>query len=184
MTSCSTTSVEPEANSKKEIVEVSKKSPDWIKVSENNFLAAYGSAYKTTGGVKFQQTEATANGKEALRKKIKIKISQILQASLKTLSLKSGKVIEEDLIKNFSERIAVHVSLQSINSSEKKAVWFDEKENLYILMAIDPEIIKKLTILGTKTLLRGDKELFDLYNLNMGENILIFYLNRELLNKK
>ncbi len=153
--------------------------PKWVKdPNALDGLGAIGSAFKTTGGSKIQQTEAMANGRDYLREKIKKKVSLAVKNSLESVYKKADKELESAKLASLSEKIGTHISLQSINRSFKKAVWFDVKENLYILVSIDAEIVKKFAMTGTRILLSNDREIFATFENNDGKEILQIYLEK------
>lgn len=160
--------------------------PYWIKDPKSlDGLAALGRALKTTGGSKFQQTEAVARARESLRDLVNEKVSKSVKESLAVLIEEAD--LDEDVftveeIEAVSKKIGVHVSLQVISGSKKKAIWFDSKENLYVLVSIDEDIVKKLTLDGTRMILRTKKDLYKEYRKNGGREILKRVLEKEIYN--
>ena len=167
----------------KELSDTSENIPHWLKDTNSlDALGAIGSAYKTTGGSKFQQTEAMANGRDILRDKIKRKVSTVIEKLLEELLVDSEMKLSKVEILEIAEKIGTHISLQSISGSKKRAVWFDKKENLYVMVTIDALIIKELTVTGTRVLLSNYRDLYTLFKREKGREILIGILDKEIYN--
>ena len=169
----------------KEVKEREDNVPYWISDPTSlDHLSALGKALKTTGGSKFQQTEAVAGARDDLRKIIKVKVSNSVKNSLMKFLKKIDKdddFKKEEIVK-ISEKVGTHVSLQVISGTKKKAIWFDRKENLYVLVSIDSNIIKELTYDGFRMVLRSNKELFQLYREKDGREFLKAELEKKIYN--
>ncbi|MCV6606828.1 MAG: LPP20 family lipoprotein [Campylobacterales bacterium] len=159
--------------------------PYWIEdpTSLDN-LSALGKALKTTGGSRFQQTEAVAGARDDLRKIIKDKVSNgVLKSFEKFLKeIDKDDDFEKNQLVEVAEKVGTHVSLQVISGTKKKAIWFDKKENFYVLVSIDSKIVKELAYDGIRMILRTHKDLYSIFREKNGRKFLKEELEKTIYN--
>ncbi len=120
-------------------------------------IAAVGIAKPNAGGDKsFQRSEAMADGRDALASQISTKVSNLFKSYKATTG--SGKAATFD---KASSKVSKQLASQTLNGSRAIDVWTNPKTNeLYMLVTVSNEPVKKAMDSAIKTSFKNDKALY------------------------
>jgi len=115
--------------------------PEWICNDAANFkdgVYAVGSAQKTPLGYSFQKEEATAVARDAIARKISLKVKNMLKRYYSSTGVKDSQT---------SERVVTSVSKQlakeTLQGSKIIQSWTSPKGTLFVLVGVSNEDLKK-----------------------------------------
>ena len=141
--------------------------PVWLKGAKNlRGYWAIGIAYKSTGGARFQQTEATVKAKDALREKVLVRVSRAVRNTLFAFS-EDNRTAEK-----LAFRTAQEVSTQVVTENIREAMYWDPQQTLFLLSRIPTEHVNRSTEETLPLILREKPELLDAYTTGEGVDIL------------
>ncbi|QCT95109.1 hypothetical protein FE773_07870 [Caminibacter mediatlanticus TB-2] len=114
--------------------------PSWICRPEDTkeYITAVGSAEKTNLGFSFQQTEAVAAARDALARRISVKVKNIFKRYESNTGVK-GNLVSEKVVTNVSKQL----SNLTLNDSKILNTWQSKNGTLYVLVGMPKANIKK-----------------------------------------
>ncbi len=133
-----------------------KDAPSWVLNPEvEGGLAAVGSAKIGKAGLQFARTEALANARDELARQISVKVKNMV----KNFTQVTG-IGNEETVDKVSVQVSKQVTSQVLQGSRQKDMWISPSGTLYVLVVVDPEMIKKVVKEQTLTSLRNEKALW------------------------
>ncbi len=135
---CSSKNVNKKINSTC-IIE-NQNAPSWICRPEDTkgYITAVGSAEKTNLGFSFQQTEAISAARDALARRISVKVKNIFKRYESNTGVKNN-TISEKVVTNVSKQL----SNLTLNDSKILNTWQSKNGTLYVLVGMPKENVKK-----------------------------------------
>ena len=108
--------------------------PAWVaNPSGPDKLAAVGGSPQVTGGLRFQQIEATGRAKEALRERIE----QLgTQAALVVLQRLSQAGLPLDTVEKDARTLGLMLGAKAATEFTREAIWWSPAREHYVLLAI------------------------------------------------
>lgn len=113
--------------------------PEWVlgDAEMENGLSAVGAARIGKAGIQFARTEAMAHGRSELAQQLSVKVKTLVNNFAQQVGVGDGQTLD-----TFSEQVSKQVTDETISGSRKKDIWISPSSDLYILMVIDPEMVK------------------------------------------
>ncbi len=113
--------------------------PKWVlgEQAEGGALTAVGSARIGKGGMQFARTEAMAHARSELARQLAVKVKGLVNNFSQQVGVGEGQTL--DL---FSEQVSKQVTNETISGSKQKELWISPASDLYVLVFIDPEMVK------------------------------------------
>ncbi|MFZ5569968.1 MAG: LPP20 family lipoprotein [Thermodesulfobacteriota bacterium] len=129
--------------------------PDWVlgeQSSEAGALTAVGSAKVGKGGVQFARTEAMAHARTELSQQLAVKVKALVSNFSQQVGMGEGQSLDM-----FTEQISKQVTNETISGSKQKELWISPASDLYVLVCIDPEMVKASVKNRIITSFKGDE---------------------------
>jgi len=120
-------------------------------------IAAVGIAKMNAGNDKsFQRSEAMADGRDALASQISTKVSNLFKSYKGTTGSGSASTFDKA-----SSKVSKQLASQTLNGSKSIAVWSNPTtKELYLLVAISNEPVKKSMDKAIKTSFKNDNAMY------------------------
>ena len=157
MSACSNKEVKEE---KRELTPIANKTykdyPDWVLQPDyENGVAAVGQAKIGSAGLAFAKQEALAVARGELARIIEVQVDDMFKSYVNSVGLGG-----EDGVEKVSTSISKQVASVSLKGSEQKDLWISKDNEIFILVGISYENLKKETLNTVKTTLNNDEALW------------------------
>ncbi|MFH1097446.1 MAG: LPP20 family lipoprotein [Candidatus Desantisbacteria bacterium] len=130
--------------------------PKWVlDTSVEKGLAAVGSAKIGKVGMQFARTEALANGRDELVRIMNVKISNMV----KNFSQVTG-VGDAQSVDKVSNQVSKQIASEVLSGSRQKDMWVSPSGDVYILVIVDPSLIKQAVKDGIESSCKNDAALW------------------------
>ncbi len=153
--------------------------PRWVlNPQTEGVLAAVGSAKIGKAGIQFARTEALANARDELARMISVKVKNMV----KNFTQQVG-VGDEQTVDKVSVQVSKQVAYQVLNGSRQKDMWISPSGTLYILVVLDPEIVKEAVKQATLSSFKNEKALWQQFQAKKAYEELDREIQKEFGNK-
>lgn len=134
-----------------------KNAPSWVFAPKvEGYISAVGSAPRNAGNsFSLQSMEAKADGKDALLRAVKTKVSNMFTSLQSTTTEGTSSNFEKSV-----DSITKQVASGTLNSTELRSTWFSKSGTMYVLMAVKAKDVVESAKLQAKKV-EGIRELKD-----------------------
>ncbi len=170
MSACSNKEVKEE---KRELTPIANKTykdyPDWVLQPDyENGIAAVGQAKA------FAKQEALAVARGELARIIEVQVDDMFKSYVNSVGLGG-----EDGVEKVSTSISKQVASVSLKGSEQKDLWISKDNEIFILVGISYENLKKETLNTVKTTLNTDEALWQEFKAKQAQDELEAAVNNK-----
>lgn len=133
-----------------------KEYPNWVlQPNYENGISAVGQAKVGAAGLAFAKQEAMAVARGELARIIQVQVDDMFKSYVNTVGLAG-----QDGIEKVSTSISKQVASVSMSGSVQKDLWISKDNEIFILVGISYEDLKKETLNTIKTTLNNDQALW------------------------
>lgn len=133
-----------------------KEYPNWVLQPDyENGISAVGQAKVGAAGLAFAKQEAMAVARGELARIIQVQVDDMFKSYVNTVGLAG-----QDGIEKVSTSISKQVASVSMSGSVQKDLWISKDNEIFILVGISYEDLKKETLNTIKTTLNNDQALW------------------------
>jgi hypothetical protein len=134
-----------------------KGAPKWVMIPMvKGFIAELGSASRNAGNdFSFQREEAMADARDNLAKQISVKVNSMFKSFKEVTG--GGK---DSTFDKSSQKVSRQIASQTLSGTIVKDTWISSSGTLYILMAIDTNLVQKHMDSAIKTSFKNDKAMY------------------------
>ncbi len=137
-----------------------KGAPAWVlnPQVEGSKIAAVGSAKLGKAGLQFARTEALSNARDELARMIEIRVKNMVKNFMQVTGVGDAETVDR-----VSVQVSKQVAYQTIRGSKQVAMWRSPCGELFVLVGIDPKMVKDFIKTQVETSLRNEQALWQLY---------------------
>ncbi|RLJ70626.1 LPP20 lipoprotein [Hydrogenivirga caldilitoris] len=137
-----------------------KDAPAWVlnPQVEGSKVAAVGSAKIGKAGLQFARTEALANARDELARMIEIRVKNMVKNFMQVTGVGDAETVDR-----VSVQVSKQVAYQTIRGSKQVAIWQSPCAELFVLVGVDPQMVKDFIKTQVETSLRNEQALWQLY---------------------
>ncbi len=137
-----------------------KGAPAWVLSPDASGLklAAVGSAKMSKAGMQFTRTEALANARDELARMIELRVKNMVKNFMQVTGVGDAETVDR-----VSVQVSKQVAYQTIRGSKQKEIWMSPCNELYVLVSVDPKMVKEFIKTQVETSLKNEQALWQLY---------------------
>ncbi len=137
-----------------------KGAPQWVlnPQVEGSKIAAVGSAKLGRAGFQFARTEALANARDELARMIEIRVKNMIKNFMQVTGVGDAETVDR-----VSVQVSKQVAYQTIRGSKQVAMWRSPCGELFVLVGVDPEMVKDFIKTQLETSLKNEQALWQMY---------------------
>ncbi len=137
-----------------------KGAPSWVlnPQVEGSKIAAVGSARIGKAGLQFARTEALANARDELARMIEVRVKNMVKNFMQVTGVGDAETVDR-----VSVQVSKQVAYQTIRGSKQVALWRSPCNELFVLVGVDPEMVKDFIKTQLETSLKNEQALWQLY---------------------
>lgn len=133
--------------------------PKWVlDPSVEKGLVAVGSAKIGKAGMQFARTEAMANARDELARMLSVKVKNMV----KNFAQVTG-IGDDETVDRVSSQVSKQVTSEVLTGSRQKDLWISPNGDVYMLVGIDPTIVKEMVKENVRTSYKNDEALWQLF---------------------
>lgn len=141
-----------------------KNAPEWVlDGTKEGFFSSVGSATIGKSGIQFARTEAMAQGRSELSRQISLKVKDLVNNFTQQIGPGTDYTVDK-----LSKQISKQVTNETLNGSKQKDLWISPSSDLYVLVVIDPDIIKQSVRNHVMSSYRNDDAKWQQFQANNG----------------
>ena len=114
--------------------------PAWVLVPPEGGICAVGSAKVGGAGMGFARTEAAANARDELARILNVRVKNMFKNFTETTGVGDDETVDK-VTTNVSKQLA---KVDLSGSTIKKAHFDKANKDLYVLVAVQPEVVKQV----------------------------------------
>lgn len=153
--------------------------PQWVFNPEmDGMVSEIGSAPKSVGGFQFQRTEALGNARDALARKLQVKVKN----SLKNFSQQTG-VGDNQTMDKVVASTSNQLAMMELSGVTQRDMWIDKEGAMYILVVLDSQKVAAAVKQGATTSLKNDQALWQMFLAKKAQDELDSEIEKEFLGK-
>ena len=140
----------------KEMANEFKDAPSWVLgggLEGGN--SAVGSAQVGKAGMNFYRTEAMSQARSELARQLGVKVKDLV----KNFQQVTG-IGDDETVDKVSSQVSKQVTSQVLTGSKQKDMWISPGKELYVLVVIDPDILKNTIKDSVQTSYKNEKALW------------------------
>lgn len=154
--------------------------PQWVlNPSSEIGLAAVGSAKIGPAGQQFARTEAMANGRDELARIMTVKVNNMVKNFTQVTGIGDAQTVDK-----VSSQISKQVASEVLNGSRQKDLWVSPGGEMYVLVIIDPTVVKEKVKENTITSYKNDEALWQQFQAKNGQEELSKEVEKEFSQSK
>lgn len=137
-----------------------KGAPAWVlnPQVEGSQIAAVGSAKIGKAGIQFARTEALANARDELARMMEVRVKNMVKNFMQVTGVGDSETVDR-----VSVQVSKQVAYQTIQGSKQVAIWNSPCNELFVLVGVDPKMVKELVKAQVETSFKNEKALWQLY---------------------
>ncbi len=137
-----------------------KGAPDWVlnPQVEGSTIAAVGSAKIGKAGFQFARTEALANARDELARMIEVRVKNMVKNFMQVTGVGDAETVDR-----VSVQVSKQVAYQTIRGSKQVAMWRSPCGELFVLVGVDPKMVKDFIKTQVETSLKNERALWQMY---------------------
>jgi len=134
--------------------------PAWVLNPEagGSKVASVGSARLGKAGLQFARTEALSNARDELARMIEIRVKNMVKNFMQVTGVGDAETVDR-----VSVQVSKQVAYQTIRGSKQVALWRSPCNELFVLVSVDPKMVKDFIKAQVETSLRNEQALWQLY---------------------
>jgi len=143
-----------------------KDAPDWVRTGGSNYeggAASVGSAAIGKAGMQFAKSEALSQARSELARQIQVKVKDLVKNFTQQIGVKDGQTVDKVAV-----QVSKQVTKQSISGSRQINSWISKNSNLYVLAAIDQEILANNIKDSVRTSYKNERALWQKFQAQKG----------------
>ena len=149
--------------------------PKWVlNPAMEKTLCAAGSAKVGPAGMQFARTEALANGRDELARIISVKVKNLVSNFAGATGIGDDQTVDK-----VSKQVSKQVASQTLNGSRQKDLWVSPGGDVYILVVIDPEVVKEAVKNSVQTSYKNEQALWQQFQAKKGHEELDKEIEKE-----
>lgn len=114
--------------------------PEWVLTGhEKDLFSAVGSARIGKSGIQFAKTEAMAQARNELARQLSVRVHSLVN----TVSRQSG-MGDTQTADRIGRQVSEQVADETLNGSRQKDVWISPSSDLYVLVFMDRDEVKRV----------------------------------------
>ncbi len=130
--------------------------PSWVlDPTMEGGLSALGISRVGKAGMQFARTEAIANGRDELARIISVKVKNLIKNFTETTGIG-----DEETVDKVSSQVSKQVASQTLNGSRSTNMWVSPKNNLHILVVLDPSSVADVVKENVETSYKNERALW------------------------
>ncbi|WP_265823108.1 LPP20 family lipoprotein [Geovibrio ferrireducens] len=130
--------------------------PAWVLSPElEGGLAASGSAKVGPAGMQFAKTEAMASGRDELARIISLKVQNMVKNFTQVTGVGDAQTVDK-----VSSQVSKQVANETLNGSRQKNIWQSPCGDLWILVVLDPAVVKEQAKQAVQSSYKNDQALW------------------------
>lgn len=133
--------------------------PSWVLSGGGNMeggIAVVGSAKIGAAGMPFARNESLADARDQLARQMGTRVANMF----KNFTEQIGIPGEDQTVDKVASNISRQVTKQTITGAHQKEAWISPSDTLYVLVAVNPDIVVQSSKEAVKTSLRNEKALY------------------------
>ena len=137
-----------------------KDAPSWVLSPDTSGLklAAVGSAKLSKAGLQFTRTEAISQARDELARMIEVRVKNMVKNFMQVTGVGDSETVDR-----VSAQVSKQVAYQTIRGSKQKEIWMSPCNELFVLVTVDPDMVKEFIKAQVETSLRNEQALWQLY---------------------
>lgn len=142
----------------KALAEEFENAPSWVLDGGGSMeggMAAVGSAAIGDAGMNFARTEALANGRDELARQLGVKVKNMVKNFTQTTGIGDSETVDK-----VSSQVSKQVTSETLTGSRQKESWISPSATYYVLVVVDPEIVKESVKNSIQTSLKNEQALW------------------------
>lgn len=149
--------------------------PTWVLSPElEGALVASGSAKIGPAGMQFAKTEAMAAGRDELARMLNVKVENMVKNFTQVTGVGDAQSIDK-----VSSQVSRQVANQVLSGSRQQNIWQSQCNELWVLVALDPELVKEQTKKAVESSYKNDNALWQQFQAKKAYDELDKELNKE-----
>jgi hypothetical protein len=149
--------------------------PGWV-LSPNveGGLGAVGSAKIGKAGMQFAKTEAMANGRDEIARQMSVKVKNLVKNFTQVIGVGDAQTVDK-----VSSQVSKQVTDQVLTGSKQKDTWISPSKELYVMVVVDPSIVKSAIQNSVETSYKNDQALWQQFQAQKGHEELDKEIEKE-----
>ncbi|HHJ63702.1 MAG TPA: hypothetical protein ENJ61_02235 [Aquifex aeolicus] len=137
-----------------------KGAPDWVlnPQVQGSKIASVGSAKLGKAGFQFARTEALSNARDELARMIEIRVKNMVKNFMQVTGVGDAETVDR-----VSTQVSKQVAYQTIRGSRQVALWRSPCGELFVLVSVDPQMVKDFIKTQVETSFKNEQALWQLY---------------------
>jgi hypothetical protein len=130
--------------------------PAWVLSPElEGGLAAAGSAKVGAAGMQFAKTEAMASGRDELARILSVKVQNMVKNFTQATGVGDAQTVDK-----VSSQVSKQVANETLTGSRQKNVWLSPCNELFVLVVLDPAVVKEQAKQAVQSSYKSDQALW------------------------
>jgi hypothetical protein len=130
--------------------------PAWVFSPElEGGLAAAGSAKVGPAGMQFARTEAMSTGRDELARMVTVKVENMVKNFTQVTGIGDAQTVDK-----VSAQVSKQVADQTLNGSRQKDIWMSPCSELWVLVVLDPTLLKATSAQAIQSSFKDDNALW------------------------
>jgi len=155
-----------------------QKAPIWVcdgGASLKGGLYAVGSAEPTPLGISFQRKEAMADARDALARRISIKVNNMFKQFQATTGIGKDQTADKA-----TQNVSKQIASQTLNNSKLVGTWISPKGVMFVIIEVaNPKQLKAQVKESVKTSFKNDKALWQEFKAKKAQDELDMAIEKE-----
>ncbi|NPA42093.1 MAG: hypothetical protein GXO18_07475 [Aquificae bacterium] len=137
-----------------------KGAPKWVLNPQASGVkvSAVGSARIGKAGLQFARTEALSNARDELARMIEIRVKNMVKNFMQVTGIGDNETVDR-----VSVQVSKQVAYQTIRGSRQLTLWKSPCNELFVLVGVDPDMVKRFIKSQVETSLKNEQALWQLY---------------------
>lgn len=143
-----------------------KGAPDWVRTGGGNMEggnAAVGIAKIGAAGMSFAKDEALANARDELSRQLETRVSNLFKNFTQQIGVGDDQTVDK-----MASNVSKQVSKQAISGSHQKDMWISKTDTAYVLVVVNPDIIKNALKQSVQTSMQNEKAMWQQFQAKKG----------------
>lgn len=152
--------------------------PSWVLMPPEGGISAVGSAKVGPAGMGFARIEASSNARDEIARTLNVKVKNMIKNFTETTGVGDATTVDK-VFTNVSKQVA---SVDISGSAVKNAYLDNANQELYILVALQPEVVSNVTEAMKKAVVtsyKKDKALWQKFQAKKGQDELDHEIEKE-----
>jgi hypothetical protein len=130
--------------------------PEWVLMggAEGGFTSV-GAAQISKAGIQFSRTAAMANARDEMARTISVKVNNMMKDFTQSTGIGDDEVVDR-----VTSNVSKQVASQTLQGTVQRAMWQSPCNELYVLMASDPESVQNFLKSSINTSYRNEEALW------------------------